>query len=60
MTTPALRAAFKKGHDAAVAGMSRDACPYKDHRTTRGAVTFSRAYRKAWLKGFAEYNEKTK
>jgi ribosome modulation factor len=33
-------------------GVPRAKCPYKDLRTTRGAVTFSRAFRTAWFNGW--------
>lgn len=46
-----LAGAFWKGHQAAVAG--RGECPYTDRRGKRGKVTWSRAYRNAWMAGHA-------
>lgn len=46
------RSAYDKGAAARAEGKTKDACPYDDKRTWRGAVTFSRAFRKAWLAGF--------
>lgn len=40
------------GIRARVRGEPESACPYKDIRTDGGQVTFSRAYRRAWLKGY--------
>jgi ribosome modulation factor len=45
-------AAERKGKEAANAGLTRDACPYRDRRTYKGTVTFSRAFRRAWMKGW--------
>ena len=42
----------EKGRQAALAGAGPEACPYPDHRTYHGAVTFSRAWRRAWQKGY--------
>ena len=47
-------AAKQKGREAARAGKREWDCPYPDYRTDRGGVTFSRAFRRAWLKGFRE------
>lgn len=44
--------AWRKGYAAAHNGAKKSDCPYKDHRTKRGGVTFSRAYRNAWMEGF--------
>lgn len=49
---PPFDAAYDKGAIAAAAGDAESDCPYQDKRTDRGSVTFSRAWRKAWLKGF--------
>jgi hypothetical protein len=46
-----LAGAFWKGHVAAVQG--RGECPYSDLRGKRGKVTWSRAYRNAWMAGHA-------
>ena len=50
--TPQLQAAFDKGIAAAARGEPESACPYRDERTDRGGVTFSRAFRRAWLHGY--------
>jgi ribosome modulation factor len=44
--------AFAKGHAAALAGQSESDCPYRDHRTWRGSVTYARVWRNHWFKGF--------
>jgi len=46
------RAAIIKGWQAFYAGLKEQDCPYKDSRTLDGRVSFSRAYRKAWLQGY--------
>ena len=51
---PAFEVAREKGRAAARSGKPEEACPYGDHRTHRGAVTFSRAYIRAWLDGHRE------
>ena len=51
-----LKTAERKGRNAARAGRTEEDCPYKDRRTERGAITWSRAFRRAWFKGFR--NEK--
>lgn len=48
----ALDSAWKKGALAAVEGKPLSACPYWDHRTYRGGVTFSRAFQRAWCEGW--------
>ena len=50
-TTP-LECAEQKGRWAALAGKTEAACPYPDYRTFHGAVTWSRGFRRAWLRGF--------
>lgn len=45
-------AAFRKGWMAAMSGIKREANPYPDYRTGGGQVTFSRAYRRHWFKGY--------
>jgi len=45
-------AATKKGREAALAGLGENACPYKDKRQDSGRLTFSRAWRNAWLDGY--------
>ena len=44
--------AFRKGKMNAELGFGSK-CPYQDHTTRRGAVTFSRGIIKAWHDGFA-------
>jgi len=47
-----FHAAKQKGREAALAGLPRDTCPYLDHRTDRGTITWSRAFQRAWLEGY--------
>jgi hypothetical protein len=50
--------AFKRGwQDAANGNCSPDDNPYPDLRTDNGSVTFSRAYRRAWLRGYTAYHK---
>lgn len=49
---PALRGAFMKGARAQEAGDPESACPYRDRRTSRGAITWSRSFIIAWLDGW--------
>jgi len=56
----ALEGAKRKGAMACKTGFNRRSCPYEDHRTYRGAVTFSRAFIKAWLEGWDETNKELK
>jgi len=44
--------AYRKGAQAFKDGLKERNCPYEDHRTYHGAVTFSRAFIKAWLTGY--------
>lgn len=44
--------AFKRGWSDARDG---NPCPYHDHRTFSGSVTFSRAFRKEWQRGADAY-----
>lgn len=46
------RSSIAKGWKAYFAGQEESDCPYKDTRTLDGRVSFSRAYRKAWLQGY--------
>lgn len=48
----AFLSAYGKGWDAAENGYSPDSCPYTDHRTKSGAITFSRAFMKYWIMGY--------
>lgn len=52
-----LLTAERKGWDAAQAGQPLTDCPYRDVRTRSGYVTFSRAYMKAWLKGWRRFKD---
>lgn len=44
-------AAFRKGVEACETGLRRRP-PYRDKRNARGRVTFSRAFRNAWFRGY--------
>jgi hypothetical protein len=45
------------GRTARMCGLGMDACPYNDDaRTWYGGVTFARAWRRAWMKGWHEYD----
>ena len=45
----AWRGAYLKGVMAGFDG--KGTCPYEDKRTSRGSVTFSRGFMKAWREG---------
>ncbi|HBY59193.1 MAG TPA: hypothetical protein DEH78_05190, partial [Solibacterales bacterium] len=49
-----LERARLRGRAAARAGGSIADCPYPDKRTQSGRLTWSRAFRRAWMDGFAE------
>ena len=49
-------AIWQRGYLAAQAGEPRSSCPYADKRKKTGAVTWSRAYRNAWLTGWDAYH----
>ena len=53
----AHRGAFWKGVAAAKAGEPESSCPYPDHRTDRGSVTFARSFLRAWRTGWRMYHE---
>ena len=54
----ALQTAWVRGVMDFHAGADRRENPYPDHRTpARGIITFSRAFRTAWLRGFDEADE---
>ena len=55
-----LDSAERKGRRAAREGKTEDACPYKDRRTDRGAVTWSRSFIRAWLKGHRQETDRLK
>lgn len=48
-------ASIIKGWVAAAAGQLMTDCPYKDTRTANGRITFSRAYRRAWERGYQQF-----
>lgn len=54
MNNKQLETIKQKGRKAAMDGKSEKDCPYFDHRTHTGSVTFSRAFRNAWFDGFRE------
>lgn len=47
----ALVSAWEKGETAGRAGATAAENPYTDWRTRRGAVTWARAFRRAWEDG---------
>lgn len=47
-----LAAAYRRGRRDRYSGRTEAMNPYPDHRTWRGAVTWSRAYRKEWSDGW--------
>lgn len=47
-----MRGAWRKGFDAAVAGLSLSVCPYGDKRKSCGRLTWSRAFIAAWRDGW--------
>ena len=49
-----FRSAYGRGFEAGYKGQSNDRCPYPDLRTYRGAVTFSRAWRRYWKHGWED------
>ncbi|MFD2671918.1 Rmf/CrpP family protein [Marinicrinis sediminis] len=51
----AFLGAFSKGKEAALSGLPPESCPYNDHRTKNGSVTFSRAFKKYWMLGYTEF-----
>ena len=54
LMNPAMASAYRKGMQAHAGGQPITACPYGDQRTGRGAVTFSRAFIKAWGRGWKD------
>ncbi|MGC3873356.1 Rmf/CrpP family protein [Halomonas sp. GXIMD04776] len=52
MANRALDGAERKGREARDRGDPRHACPYNDYRKDCGRLTFSRAFRNAWLHGW--------
>lgn len=53
----AFLGAYLKGQTAARTGLSPETCPYSDHRTQGGSVTFSRAFKKYWMLGYYEFSK---
>ncbi len=49
-----IQGAYRKGWDAAMSGQLQAACPYRDYRTSRGRITFSRVFRRAWVEGYRD------
>jgi ribosome modulation factor len=49
-----FRRAYWRGREDQQAGKTIEDCPYHDIRGNAGHVTFSRAYRNAWISGFSE------
>lgn len=47
-------AAYRIGREAFLNGKDRLSNPYTDKRTVAGYVTYSRAFRRAWWKGWDE------
>jgi|GEM_PF-3976482 len=56
-SNPAFQTAYRKGALAARNGEDRDSCPYPDHRQDSGRLTFSRAFRKEWYRGYDREQE---
>lgn len=54
MANRAFESARNKGRQAFLAGQGLDANPYGDDRTTRGGVTFARAFWRTWREGWKE------
>jgi len=54
MANRALDGAERKGREARDRGDPRHACPYNDYRKDCGRLTFSRAFRNAWLRGWED------
>jgi|GEM_PF-4531015 len=51
--------AFKQGFESAYNNDPESSCPYFDHRTVNGSVTFPRAYLKKWFAGREAYFDLT-
>ena len=52
--TNRIHAAYVKGKLAAQNGESETDCPYPDYRQDSGKLTWSRAYRNAWARGYRD------
>jgi ribosome modulation factor len=55
----ALDRAVEKGRAAFHTGIPIDECPYPDHRNEYGRITWSRAFRIAWIDGWEEERSAT-
>jgi ribosome modulation factor len=53
-----LDGAKRKGQEAALAGLSEQACPYEDKRKDSGRLTWSRAFINAWRDGHRSVTQK--
>ena len=51
---PGFLTAERKGREAFAEGKTRMDFPYRDGRTARGSITWSRAYIRAWQRGWDE------
>lgn len=51
---PALRGAYRKGYEAASAGLPITACPYEDKRRPSGGLSWSRSFISAWCDGWRD------
>jgi len=49
-----MRGAYQKGRNAFADGVPITACPYNDKRKDDGRLTWSRAFRSAWVDGWRE------
>lgn len=54
-----LETAKEKGAWAARIGLKESDCPYRDKRKSDNRLTFSRAWRNAWIEGFRSWKAKT-
>jgi hypothetical protein len=54
MGNQAFETVREKGRQARRDGFPETACPYEDHRTHGGSVTFARGFIRAWLDGWRE------
>jgi len=50
--TDRFAVAERKGREAFEAGLQESDCPYDDKRKPNGKLSWSRAWRNAWLMGF--------
>ncbi|KAB2319009.1 hypothetical protein F8A86_11690 [Betaproteobacteria bacterium SCN1] len=53
----ALDGARLKGAEAARSGLPVQTCPYRDKRTDSGRLSWSRAFRNAWLEGHRKVSQ---